>query len=1029
MVLIDLCMRNILLNRNARWLVPLVIAPLLILLANSSIAGQTDIRVTGKVTDKATNTGLPGVTVQVKGTNTGTVTDATGTYSIQVTENATLVFSSIGFVKSEVPVGGRTEINVTLEEDTKALDEVVVVGYGTQRKSDVTGATVTIKGDELVKQPVLTATQALQGKAAGVQIISSGQPGSSPVVRIRGTGSAIGGTAALFVVDGVLTDDITNINTADIVNVDVLKDASATAIYGSRGANGVIIITTKRGTAGKMTVNYSGNAGFRMPSYLVPMANAAEYANYASVASGNLVSPGSTSTDWYKQILRNGFQQNHGLSINGGSDKSTYFVSAGYYTDQGLVIDNLYKRFSIRANNDFTFNKHVKAGISASYANGDNQIANLSSAYNNAYRAAPIIQSKENGKYGNTSVYQNVGNPLLDIEKNNNRAQDNRLLGSAYLEIKPIEWLTFRSNLGGDWVNLNSREYNYQFNNDTTTFINPGGNQRNPNSNLKFINTRTFHWTWDNLITFNKKFDKHALTVLVGTTAEKYTLTSFTAYRKDVPAAQNLWYINTGDANTSTNDGAGDQYNRNSYIGRLNYSFNDKYLLTATIRADGSSRFPAQNRWGYFPSVGAGWMISNEDFMANQHIFDMLKLRASWGKVGNDRIPTDAYTVTVTPNLAYPFGGGIATPGSAITQIKDPNVKWETTEEADLGIEFTALSGRLTGELNYYNKKSRDLLINVKVPSVTGDADGVVLTNAASIQNQGVELTLNWRGKITNDLSYRIGGNATLNQNKVIGLNGGQPILDGAIGGNQQYTTRTDNGQPVGSFYVLQVLGVFQNDADISNYKNATGQIIQPSANPGDFKYQDTNGDGKIDDNDRVFAGSYQPKAYFGLNLGLTYKGFDLSADFYGNVGNQIYNGKRAFRQSALDNVERSMAYNRWTPSSGTQTNPAANSGNLPASTYFIESGNFARINNLTLGYQLPGTLLQKVGITTARVFVTGQNLFTIKKYSGFTAELPGFNTTSNAGIVTTGSPTTQGIELNAYPTASTVAFGLNVGF
>ncbi|QHV97055.1 SusC/RagA family TonB-linked outer membrane protein [Spirosoma endbachense] len=1022
-------MRNILLNRNARWLVPLLVAPLLILLANSSIAGQTDTRVTGKVTDKATNTGLPGVTVQVKGTNTGTVTDATGTYSIQVTENATLVFSSIGFVKSEVSVGGRAEINVTLEEDTKALDEVVVVGYGTQRKSDVTGATVTIKGDELVKQPVLTATQALQGKAAGVQIISSGQPGSSPVVRIRGTGSAIGGTAALFVVDGVLTDDITNINTADIVNVDVLKDASATAIYGSRGANGVIIITTKRGTAGKMTVNYSGNAGFRMPSYLVPMANAAEYANYASVASGNLVSPGSTSTDWYKQILRNGFQQNHGLSINGGTDKSTYFVSAGYYTDQGLVIDNVYKRFSIRANNDFTFNKHVKAGLSASYANGDNQIANLSSAYNNAYRAAPIIQSKENGKYGNTSVYQNVGNPLLDIEKNNNHAQDNRLLGSAYLEIKPIEWLTFRSNLGGDWVNLNSREYNYQFNNDTTTFINPGGNQRNPNSNLKFINTRTFHWTWDNLVTFNKKFDKHALTVLVGTTAEKYTLTSFTAYRKDVPAAQNLWYINTGDANTSTNDGAGDQYNRNSYIGRLNYSFNDKYLFTATIRADGSSRFPAQNRWGYFPSVGAGWMISNEDFMANQHIFDMLKLRASWGKVGNDRIPTDAYTVTVTPNLAYPFGGGIATPGSAITQIKDPNVKWETTEEADLGIEFTALSGRLTGELNYYNKKSRDLLINVKVPSVTGDADGVVLTNAASIQNQGVELTLNWRGKITNDLSYRIGGNATLNQNKVIGLNGGQPILDGAIGGNQQYTTRTDNGQPVGSFYVLQVLGVFQNDADIGNYKNATGQVIQPSANPGDFKYQDTNGDGKIDDNDRVFAGSYQPKAYFGLNLGLTYKGFDLSADFYGNVGNQIYNGKRAFRQSALDNVERSMAYNRWTPSSGTQTNPAANSGNLPASTYFIESGNFARINNLTLGYQLPGTLLQKVGITTARVFVTGQNLFTIKKYSGFTAELPGFNTTSNAGIVTTGSPTTQGIELNAYPTASTVAFGLNVGF
>lgn len=989
---------------------------LIFLLISPAIAASAPIRITGKVLDGATSAGLPGVTVQVKGTTTGTVTDATGVYAIQADENATLVFSSIGYVKVEIAVGGRTTINVPLTEDTKSLTEVVVVGYGTQRKSDVTGATVTIKGDELVKQPVLTATQALQGKAAGVQIISSGQPGSSPVVRIRGTGTALAGTAALFVVDGVLTDDISNINTADIVNVDVLKDASATAIYGSRGANGVIIITTKRGTIGKMTVNYSGNAGFRMPANLVKMANATEYANYVSAASGNLVNAGTTSTDWYDQILRNGFYQNHGLSINGGTDKSTYFLSAGYYTDQGIVIDNVYKRFSIRANNDFTFNKFVKVGISASYANGDNQIANLNTAYNNAYRAAPIVSAKEDGKYGNTSVYQNVGNAVLDIEKNNNRALDNRLLGSAYLEIKPVEWLTFRSNMGGDWVNQNSRVYNYQFNNDTTTFINPGGNQRSPNSNLSFGNTRTFHWTWDNLVTFNRKFDKHTLTVLAGTTAEQYTLTSFTAFRKDVPAAQNLWYIGTGNANTSTNDGTGDKYTRNSYIGRVNYNYNDRYLFTATIRADGSSRFPTQNRWGYFPSVGVGWLISNESFMQNQHIFDILKLRASWGRVGNDRIPSDSYTVTVQPNLAYPFGGGVATPGSAITQIKDPNLKWETTEEADLGVEFSSLNGRLSGEVNYYDKRARDLLINVKVPSVTGDADGVVLTNAASIQNQGLEVTLSWRGNITKDLSYRIGGNATLNKNTVIGLNGGQPILDGGVGANQQYTTRTDNGQPVGSFYVLQVLGIFQNDADVSGYKNSTGQVIQPSASPGDFKYQDTNGDGKIDDNDRVFAGSYQPKAYFGLNLGLTYKSLDFSVDFYGNVGNQVYNGKRGFRQNALDNVEKSIAYGRWTPSGGSQTEPKANSGNLPASTYFIESGNFARINNATLGYRLPATLLDKIHVGSVRAFVTAQNVLTMKKYSGFTAELPG-------------DPTKQGIELNAYPTTQTFAVGLNVGF
>ena len=989
---------------------------ILLLQVLTLFAQSTAGRVTGKVTEKTTNIGLPGVTIQVKGTATGTTTDGDGLYTIVAPATATLVLSSIGYASQEVVINGRTVIDVTLTDDARALNEVVVVGYGTQRRADVTGATVTIKGDELAKQPVLTATQALQGKAAGVQIISSGQPGSSPVIRVRGTGTALAGTAALFVVDGVLTDDISNINTADITNLDVLKNASATAIYGARGANGVVIITTKRGTVGKMAVSYSGNAGFRLPANLVQMANAVEYANYVSTASGNLITPSPASTDWYSQILRTGFQQNHGLSVSGGSDKSTYFLSAGYYTDQGIVVDNIYKRLSIRANQDFTFNKVVRAGFSASYANGNNQIANLNSAYNNAYRAAPIIAAKETGKYGNTSVYQNVGNAVLDIEKNNNLAIDNRLLGSVYLEIKPVSWLTYRTNIGGDWIAQNNRVYNYQFNNDTTTFLNPGGNQRNPNSNLSVGNTRIFHWTADNLLTFNRQFAKHTLTVLVGTTAEQYTLASVNAFRRDVPAAQNLWYIGTGDANTSTNDGTGDKYTRNSYLSRLNYNYNDRYLLTATIRADGSSRFPSQNRWGYFPSVSAGWLISNEPFMQNQSVFDLLKLRASWGRVGNDRIPSDSYTITVQPNLAYPFGGGVATPGSAITQIKDPNLKWETTEETDFGVEFSALKGRLTGEVNYYDKKARDLLINVKVPSVTGDADGVVLTNAASIRNRGLEVTLNWRGRIGSDLTYRIGGNATLNNNTVIGLNGGQPILDGGIGANQQYTTRTDNGQPVGSFYVLQVLGVFQNDADINSYTNPAGQVIQPAASPGDFKYQDTNNDGKIDDNDRIFAGSYQPKAYFGLNLGLTYKSLDFSVDVYGNVGNQVYNGKRAFRQNVFDNVERTMAYNRWTSANGSQTEPGANGGNLPPSTYFIESGSFARINNATLGYKLPQALTDKIHLSNLRVFLTAQNILTTKKYSGFTAEL-------------VGNPTSQGIELNAYPTTQTFAIGLNAGF
>ncbi|MDJ1483871.1 TonB-dependent receptor [Cytophagaceae bacterium YF14B1] len=971
--------------------------------------------VSGTVKDSG-GEGIPGASVLIKGTTTGTTTDSNGKFTLSAPDNAVLVVAFVGYEKVEVPVNNQSEINVTLQSSTTELAQVVVVGYGTQRKVDVTGATASVKGEELAKQPVLTATQAIQGKAAGVQIISSGQPGSSPVIRVRGTGTALAGTAALFVVDGVLTDDISNINTADIVSMDVLKDASATAIYGSRGANGVVIITTKKGSAGGIKVNYTTNIGMRSATNLVQMANAQEYANYVSAASGTSVTPGSVSTDWYDQILRNGWYQNHNLSLSGGSDKSTYFLSMGYFTDEGIVIDNKYKRFNIRSNTDFTLSDKVKVGVVSSYTNANTRDVNLGSAYNNAYRAAPTIAAMENGKYGNTSVYQNVGNPILDIKNNNQRDIDNRLQGSAYLEFKPVRSLTFRSSIGGDLLSKNERVYNYQFNNDTSTFINPGGNQRNPNSNLNIISTRSFRWVWDNTLTFSQSFDKHNLTVLVGTTAEQYTMDWLSAFRKDVPADPSLWYINTGNANTSTNDGGGDKWARNSYLGRVNYNYNDRYLLTATVRADGSSRFPSSNRWALFPSVGAGWVISGENFMQTQQIFETLKLRASWGRVGNDRIPSDAFTVTVTPNLAYPYGGGIATPGSAITQIKDPNLKWEVTEEFDLGLDFALLKGRLTGEIGYYNKKSKDLLINVKVPSVTGDADGVVLTNAASIQNVGLEVALNWRGNITEEITYRVGGNLTLNNNKVIGLNGGQPILDGGIGGNQIYTTRTDNDQPVGSFYLLNVVGVFQNQGEIDNYKNSKGTIIQSSASPGDFKYQDTNDDGKIDDNDRVFAGSYQPKAYFGINGSLSYKGFDLSADIYGNVGNKVYNGKKAFRLGVFDNVEADMAYSRWTPANGSQTEPAANGGNLPASTYFLESGSFIRLNNVTLGYNLPATLTQKVKVASVRVFITAQNLYTYKKFSGFTPELPG-------------DPTKAGIELNAYPTTRTIAGGLSVNF
>ncbi len=1003
---------NKLFRPKIRQYLPVILLSLL--LGISSMA-QTNFN--GKIIDNLSNEGIPGATIKVKNTNKGVNTDTEGKFTLSnINRNDVLIISSIGYDTREYIIKTTIDISISLNQSETALNQVVVVGYGTQRKVDITGATSSVKGEELIKQPIMTATQAIQGKVAGVQIISNGRPGSSPNIRIRGIGTALAGTSTLFVVDGVLTDDISNINTSDITNVDILKDASSTAIYGARGANGVVIISTKKGSNDKLSINYNNMIGIRSASNLVKMANNEEYANYVSAASGQILPPGDISTDWYGKILRNAQMQNHNLSIAGGSKYSKNYLSLSYLDEQGIVIKNNFKRFTARLNNDFEFNSKLKAGISSSLSNTQDQNVNLGTAYNNAYRAAPIIEGMKDGKYGNTSLYQNVGNAILDINNNDDFSQSNRIQSSAFIEFKPIKGLMIKTNIGGDLNYRNARVYNYQFNNDQTTFLQAGGNQRNPNSNLTTSQSNSFRWVWDNTISYQTQIQKHNFNILAGTTAESYNFHTFSAFRKDIPAAKNLWYINTGNANTSTNSGEGDKWTRNSYISRLNYNFDQKYLLTATIRADGSSRFPLNNRWGIFPSLGAGWVLSNENFMKNQSLIQFLKIRASWGQVGNDRIPSDGYIVTVEPNLAYAFGGGTATLGSAITQIKDTNIKWETTQETDFGLEFSTLNGKLQGEFGYYDKKSLNLLINVKVPSVTGDKDGVVLTNAASIRNKGLEASLNWRDKITENLSYKIGGNITFNQNSVIGLNGGQPILDGGIGAAQQYTTKTDNGQPVGSFYVLKTLGVFQSDAEVAEYKNSSGVLIQPSASAGDFKYQDTNGDGKIDDADRVFAGSYQPKTFFGFNLGLSYKNFDLSIDAYGNLGNQIYNGKKAFRQGLLDNIEANMAYTRWSRGSGINNEPAANAGNLPASTYFLESGDFLRINNISLSYSLKKELLSKIKINSGRVFLTTQNYFTFKKYSGFTPEL-------------TGNPTNSGIELNAYPTNKTLAIGLNIGF
>jgi TonB-linked SusC/RagA family outer membrane protein len=989
----------------------------------STEAGMQDIPVTGKVTGEDGEP-LTGVSITLKGGTGGTSTDNNGNFKLTVPENGILLISYIGYQTQELPVDSQSVINIKMIQSAKPLDQIVVVGYGTQRRIDVTGSVAHIKGDELVKQPVLTATQAIQGKVAGVQVISSGQPGSSPQVIIRGTGSILAGANPLMIVDGIWTDDITNINTADIVSVDVLKDASACSIYGVRGANGVILITTRQGS-GKMKVNYSANLGIQQAAYIVPMANAAQYISYVQASSGGLPVPATGySTNWYNQVLRNAFYQNHNISISGSNPHDKYALSLGYNSNEGIIIFNQYTRYTARFNNEFSPASFLKIGTTASFANQASQNIPTGTITEDAYRAAPLVPAMVKGKFGNTSQYQNVGNPVLDAQNTNDLSHSNRVQGNIYAEIKPVRSLSIKSTFN-DELDLNDdRQYTYAHPNDTTFFNVNGGTQGATRSTLNISNNKYYHWVWSNTINYAKEFGNSKINLLAGTESQEYYNVGSSGSRYSVPPIPSEWYLQDGDANYQFNGSSVTKYRTNSYFGRVFYSFEDKYQFTGNFRADGSSVFSAQNRWGYFPGLSAGWVISKENFMQSQHIFQYLKLKGSWGELGNSNIPSDASVQTILSNIPYFYNSGntgtsgVST-GSIVPQIKDLNLKWEITKESDLGLEYSMLNGKLSGEADIYDKMVTNALIYVQVPGTFGSqanpnstiTPGDVLTNAASIDNKGLEFSARWHDNIKSDFSYFIGGNVSFNRNRVVSLNGGLPYFDGNING--YFTTESKAGYPIGAFFIRQVIGVFQTQAQIDAYTDKNGNLLEPGAQPGDFIYK-YNANGHLD---TAYEGSYQPKAYIGISGGINYKNFDFSIDLYANIGNQVYNGKEQARVADKDNIEESVATSYWTPQNHSETQPAPNGGNLPASSYFISSGTFARINNISIGYNVPAKTLnkQKV-ISSCRIFLNAQNPVTLKKYKGFSSELPG-STVTNAGI-----------ELGTYPTTRTFAFGVNLG-
>ncbi|MGN6250130.1 MAG: SusC/RagA family TonB-linked outer membrane protein [Ginsengibacter sp.] len=945
---------------------------------------------------------LAGVSVQEQNTTNGTATDSSGDFSLTVeSPYASLLFSSLGYTSQTVALNGRTNISVMLVGTVTQLEQVVVIGYGTQKKKDLTGASATVKGSEIANVPVLTATQAIQGKVAGVQITSSGAPGSAPNVRIRGVGSILGGASPLYVVDGIITDDIRNINSNDIVSVDILKDASSTAIYGARAANGVVLITTKAGVKGKFQVNYNGYGGVKMLVHTVQMAGPNLFAVYSNDAAGapNITSADITgSTNWLDEVTRPAIIQNHNISVSGGKNKYKFYFSGGYLNEQGALKGNDYQRFSLRYNHELDVNSKLKFGNDLSFSHYISQNKPYS-VFTQAYLAAPIYNAKNpDGTYGYTDK-SDVGNPLATLDYTHDKSYGNRGEGSLWGEYKITKDLSFRSSFGIDLQQDNGQVYVPVYHVNST--------QKNETSHLNYNADSIYQWTWDNYFTYTKDFaQKHHLVVTLGHTAERRNGWNENASKDNVTNNPSDWKLNftdTSGAQQNVRTPIGNYFKRESYFIRANYSFEDRYLVNATFRRDANSNFSPQNRWGNFPALGVGWIITKENFMSKQQFFDNLKLRASYGWVGNDVIGPGAFLLKPTEYL-YAYFGTTRVNGAIPTGIIDPNLKWEINKELDLGLEFTLLKRKLSGEIDYYNKRSTNALFTI--PLVDLGFGSTFLTNAANVLNAGMEFSLSWKGKINQNFNYTVGANATFNKNLVQNVGLGKALYFGSLNNGYQ-ATATVAGQPIGSFWVYKTDGIFQTAADVANYPHLNNTV------PGDFKIVDVNGDGVIDSKDRVFVGSYQPKFYGGINGSASWKAFDFSFDIYGNFGNKVYNAKKGVRTGGNYNVEYNVAIHRWQPGSNENKYPRAFNGVVPPMDYFVESGSFVRVNNLTLGYTLHPKSLH---LSSLRVYASAQNPFLFTNYTGFTPELPG-------------NQNEAGIELNAYPVSATYMLGLNLQF
>ncbi|MDR4894652.1 MULTISPECIES: SusC/RagA family TonB-linked outer membrane protein [unclassified Chryseobacterium] len=929
-------------------------------------------------------------------------------------------------------------VNAQVTQDSakvQKIDEVVMIGYGSRKKVDNTTSISSISADEVTKTKVLNASQAIQGKAAGVQVIASDAPGSTPTVMIRGLGTVLGGRTPLYVVDGMFTDNINNINSNDILTYDILKDAAALAIYGNRAANGVIIITTKSGR-GKLSVSYDGLVGFRTPLKTIKMANGSEFANYNNAGkASNYLNPNQPyDTDWFKEITRTGIYNQHNLSISGSSEVAKYFLSLSNYDEQSILKGTNYNRTTVRTNNEFRITKGIRLAQTLS-ATFTNDTPKSYGAFTNAYKQSPLVPVYyPNGKYGQPIYnkttgnidyeggrFNNVGNPVMQLAYDNQRGRNFLLQGGLKLDIDIYKDLKFTSQFSGEYGNY---KY-YNFVNSKSFWLDSDPmrteNQYSATSPLTRLTNKSqnyFNWLLNNYLTYTKKIENHDIEVVVGTEASvKNGLETLIINRKDVPVSKDYWNLSGVDyygnlySDSDTKALESIKGNRNttiSYFGRFQYKFMNRYLLSGTIRRDGSSQFAAGNKWGTFPSFGAGWIISEESFMKDG-FFDLLKLRGGWGKIGNQNVPLNYLPLSMGATYNYAFGSSPVSNGVTVNKGYDPDLGWEVTEESSLGLDFGILDKRLTGTFDIYNRKTKNLILGVVPYMATGISD-LNYSHMGSVVNKGAEVSLNWADKVGEDFTYSIGANYSYNKNKLASIDLSKPvsqIVGGNLGNGQDTKLFNANavGYALGSFYLWEADGYDAN---------------------GNLKFKDLNGNGvtgSADPGDRRFFDSYIPKSTLGVNISMSYKDWDFALSGYGAFGFKVYNGKKAQRNGG-ENVEASVANNFWTPTNTNAANPV-NPANIPiASTFYLESGDYFRINNISVGYTFKNLTDY---VKSIKLYVSAINPFVFQKYSGYSSELSGYNPTDPTAE---GDPYKRaGVELDAYPTLRSFVFGVNLNF